>query len=96
MGVSLWVVSTVGWALKGEDQVIGVDDGDVLVVVEGAVESIGKEVGEDKMVSLGEGEEERGGEGREGEKGKGRRERGREQEREGTREGRGEGRKKRT
>lgn len=64
--MGLWVVSSVGRALKGKDQVVGVDDRDVLVVVECAVESIGKEVGEDKVVPFEEGGEERGVEGRQG------------------------------
>ena len=42
LGEGLWVVSLVGRALKGIHQVIGVDDRDVLVVVEGTVEALGK------------------------------------------------------
>ena len=39
--MGLGVVSAVRGTLEGEHQILGVDDRDVLVIVEGAVESIG-------------------------------------------------------
>ena len=47
MCVSLRVASSVMWALEGNDEVIGVDDRDVLIVAECSVEAIREEVGED-------------------------------------------------
>ena len=62
LGDSLRVVSLVRRALKGKHEVVGVDHGDVLVIVERAVVAVREQVHQDQMVpGAGRSSEEEGG-----------------------------------
>lgn len=52
LGEGLWVISLVRRTLKPEHNIVGMDDGNVLVVVEGTMVAIGKKICQYYMVPV--------------------------------------------
>ena len=52
LGECLWVVSLVRRTLKPKHKVVGMDDGNVLVIIEGAVVAIGEKICQYYMVPV--------------------------------------------